>query len=126
LFQAEHTQEAEALTGEFEATLQKLFLGSRPRAEHYLRNGVHNLLSVPPQTVLCIVHIFLNESYRRKVLPYLDIHLRHFWDEEFSQIKNIGEYLGPIMNKLRALTMLFQLGVQMQTNCRTGYTSYIA
>ena len=104
LFQAEHAQEAEALTGEFVATLQQLFPGSRPRAEHYLRNGVLSLLSVPPQTVLGIVHIFLNESYRRKILPHLDLHLRHFWEDEFSQIKNIGEHLGPILNKLGALT----------------------
>lgn len=104
LFQAEHAEESEGLTGEFVATLQQLFPGSRPRAEHYLRNGVLSLLSVPPQTVLGIVKIFLNESYRRKIMPDLDPHLQHFWDEEFARIKNIGEHLGPIMNKLGALT----------------------
>ncbi|WP_230633097.1 type IV secretion system DNA-binding domain-containing protein [Paenibacillus athensensis] len=104
LFQSAYADVAEALTGEFVTTLQQLFPGSRPRAEHYLRNGVLSLLSVPPQTVLGIVNIFLNESYRRKLLPHLDAHLRHFWSDEFSQIKNIGEHLGPILNKLGALT----------------------
>ena len=103
LFQTDHQAEAEALTGEFVTTLQQLFPGSRPRAEHYLRNAVLSLLSVPPQTVLGVVRIFLNEAYRRRILPYLDPHLLHFWTAEFAQIKNIGEHLGPILNKLGAL-----------------------
>jgi len=104
LFQSAHADVSEALTGEFVTTLQQLFPGSRPRAEHYLRNGVLSLLSSPPQTVLGIVKIFLSESYRKKIIPDLDLHLQHFWTEEFSQIKNIGEHLGPILNKLGALT----------------------
>ncbi|MGG1314223.1 type IV secretory system conjugative DNA transfer family protein [Cohnella laeviribosi] len=104
LFQAAHADMRESLTGEFVTTLQQLFPGSRPRAEHYLRNAVLSLLSVPPQTVLGIVDIFFNETYRRKLLPRLDVHLRHFWTDEFAQIKNVGEHLGPILNKLGALT----------------------
>ena len=104
LFQAAHVDARESLTGEFVTTLQQLFPGSRPRAEHYLRNAVLSLLSVPPQTVLGIIDIFFHETYRKKILPDLDMHLRHFWMEEFAQIKNFGEHLGPILNKLGALT----------------------
>lgn len=104
LFQAAHADVRESLTGEFVTTLQQLFPGSRPRAEHYLRNAVLSLLSAPPQTVLGIIDIFYNEHYRRKLLPKLDVHLRHFWMDEFAQIKNLGDHLGPIMNKLGALT----------------------
>ncbi len=104
LFQAAHADVRESLTGEFVTTLQQLFPGSRPRAEHYLRNAVLSLLSVPPQTVLGIVDIFFNETYRRKMLPHLEPHLRHFWTDEFAEIKNVGEHLGPILNKLGALT----------------------
>jgi len=104
LFQNDHQVEAESLTGEFVATLQQLFPGSRPRAEHYLRNAVLSLLSAPPQTVLGIVQIFLNDSYRAQILPHLSPHLLHFWTTEFQQIHNIGEHLGPILNKLGALT----------------------
>ncbi|MCY9668711.1 ATP-binding protein [Paenibacillus alginolyticus] len=104
LFQAAHTDVRESLTGEFVTTLQQLFPGSRPRAEHYLRNAVLSLLSVPPQTVLGIIDIFFNETYRKKMLPHLDVHLRHFWTDEFAQISNFGEHLGPILNKLGALT----------------------
>ncbi|WP_373230596.1 type IV secretory system conjugative DNA transfer family protein [Cohnella sp.] len=104
LFQAAHVDVRESLTGEFVTTLQQLFPGSRPRAEHYLRNAVLSLLSVPPQTVLGIIDIFFNETYRKKILPDLDVHLRHFWMDEFAQIKNFGEHLGPILNKLGALT----------------------
>ncbi|MBW4081282.1 type IV secretory system conjugative DNA transfer family protein [Paenibacillus sp. S150] len=104
LFQAAHADVRESLTGEFVTTLQQLFPGSRPRAEHYLRNAVLSLLSVPPQTVLGIVDILFNDTYRRKLLPHLDTHLRHFWTDEFAEIKNVGEHLGPILNKLGALT----------------------
>lgn len=104
LFQDAHADVRESLTGEFVTTLQQLFPGSRPRAEHYLRNAVLSLLSAPPQTVLGIMDIFYNENYRRKLLPKLDLHLRHFWLDEFAQIKNLGDHLGPIMNKLGALT----------------------
>jgi hypothetical protein len=104
LFQAAHADLRESLTGEFVTTLQQLFPGSRPRAEHYLRNAVLSLLSAPPQTVLGIMDIFFNEAYRKKILPDLDIHLVHFWTHEFAEIKNVGEHLGPIMNKLGALT----------------------
>jgi len=104
LFQAAHVDVRESLTGEFVTTLQQLFPGSRPRAEHYLRNAVLSLLSVPPQTVLGIIDIFFNETYRKKILTDLDVHLRHFWMDEFAQIKNFGEHLGPILNKLGALT----------------------
>jgi len=104
LFQAAHEELRESLTGEFVTTLQQLFPGSRPRAEHYLRNAVLSLLSVPPQTVLGIMDIFHNEAYRNKILSHLDLHLVHFWTKEFAEIKNIGEHLGPIQNKLGALT----------------------
>lgn len=104
LFESAHPDVRESLTGEFVTTLQQLFPGSRPRAEHYLRNAVLSLLSVPPQTVLGIMDIFYQETYRRKLLPELDAHLRHFWKDEFANIKNIGDHLGPIVNKLGALT----------------------
>ncbi|THF74363.1 type IV secretory system conjugative DNA transfer family protein [Cohnella fermenti] len=104
LFQAAHADVRESLTGEFVTTLQQLFPGARPRAEHYLRNAVLSLLSVPPQTVLGIVDIFFNAAYRKRIQPHLDTHLRHFWSDEFAEIKNVGEHLGPILNKLGALT----------------------
>ncbi|MFC0213819.1 ATP-binding protein [Paenibacillus chartarius] len=104
LFQSAHADVRESLTGEFVTTLQQLFPGSRPRAEHYLRNAVLSLLFVPPQTVLGVIDIFFNEPFRKKILPHLDLHLSHFWTNEFAEIKNFGEHLGPIMNKLGALT----------------------
>ncbi|MFC4767153.1 ATP-binding protein [Effusibacillus consociatus] len=104
LFQADQSEQAEEITGEFVATLQQLFPGARPRAEHYLRSGLLSLLQSPPQTVLGVSRIFLSEPFRQKIIPQLDMHLRHFWLQEFSQIKNISEHLGPILNKLGALT----------------------
>lgn len=102
-FQGER-MDAESVTGEFVSTLQQLFPGSRPRAEHYLRNALLSLMHCPPQTVLGISHILLNEAFRSKIIPRLDQHIRHFWTGEFAQIKNVSEHLGPILNKLGALT----------------------
>ena len=102
-FQGEQ-MDAESVTGEFVSTLQQLFPGSRPRAEHYLRNALLSLMQCPPQTVLGISHILLNEAFRSKIIPHLDLHIRHFWTGEFAQIKNVSEHLGPILNKLGALT----------------------
>lgn len=96
--------DAESITGEFVATLQQLFPGSRPRAEHYLRNTLLSLLQCPPQTVLDISQMLLQEKFRQRIIPHLDVHLRHFWTHEFAEIKNVGEHLGPILNKLGALT----------------------
>jgi hypothetical protein len=104
LFRMDHQTDAEAITGEFINTLQELWPGSRPRSEHYLRNNVLSLLQNPPQTVLGIAHLFANEAFRSKLLPKLPPHLRQFWTGEFAEIRNIADHLGPIWNKLGALT----------------------
>ncbi|QSO54906.1 ATP-binding protein [Alicyclobacillus curvatus] len=104
LFRMDHQTDAEAITGEFINTLQELWPGSRPRSEHYLRNNVLSLLQNPPQTVLGISYLFANERFRKKLLPKLPPHLQQFWTGEFAEIRNIADHLGPIWNKLGALT----------------------
>lgn len=104
LFRMDHRSDAEAITGEFINTLQELWPGSRPRSEHYLRNNVLSLLQNPPQTVLGISHLFASEEFRRRLLPKLPPHLQQFWTGEFAEIRNIADHLGPIWNKLGALT----------------------
>ncbi|KYP79874.1 type IV secretory system conjugative DNA transfer family protein [Ferroacidibacillus organovorans] len=104
LFRMDHRDDAEAITGEFVTTLQELWPGSRPRSEHYLRNNVLSLLQQPPQTVLGIAHLFANERFRQELIPKLPSHLQDFWMQEFAEIRNIADHLGPIWNKLGALT----------------------
>ena len=104
LFRMDHQTDAEAITGEFINTLQELWPGSRPRSEHYLRNNVLSLLQNPPQTILGIAHLFANDGFRNKLLPKLPPHLQQFWTGEFAEIRNIADHLGPIWNKLGALT----------------------
>lgn len=104
LFRMDHRSDAEAITGEFINTLQELWPGSRPRSEHYLRNNVLSLLQNPPQTVLGISHLFASEKFRQELLPKLPPHLQQFWTGEFAEIRNIADHLGPIWNKLGALT----------------------
>lgn len=104
LFRMDHQTDAEAITGEFVATLQELWPGSRPRSEHYLRNNVLTLLHRPPQTILGIAPLFLDPQFRKQLMPHLPPHLQQFWKGEFADIRNIGDHLGPIWNKLGALT----------------------
>ncbi|MFD1674796.1 type IV secretory system conjugative DNA transfer family protein [Alicyclobacillus fodiniaquatilis] len=104
LFRMDHRSDAEAITGEFVTTLQELWPGSRPRSEHYLRNNVLSLLQQPPQTVLGIAHLFSNARFRSDLIPKLPPHLQYFWLQEFAEIRNIADHLGPIWNKLGALT----------------------
>ncbi|EJY56450.1 hypothetical protein URH17368_0883 [Alicyclobacillus hesperidum URH17-3-68] len=104
LFRMDHQSDAEAITGEFVTTLQELWPGSRPRSEHYLRNNVLSLLQNPPQTVLGIAHLFSDTRFRQNLMQKLPPHLQDFWKYEFAEIRNIGEHLGPIWNKLGALT----------------------
>jgi|GEM_PF-789916 len=104
LFRMDNRTDAEAITGEFINTLQELWPGSRPRSEHYLRNNVLSLLQHPPQTVLGIAHLFADEGFRKALLPQLSPHLQQFWTGEFAEIRNIADHLGPIWNKLGALT----------------------
>jgi len=104
LFRMDNQTDAEAITGEFVATLQELWPGSRPRSEHYLRNNVLSLLQRPPQTILGIAPLFLDSQFRKQLIPHLPPHLQQFWKGEFADIRNIGDHLGPIWNKLGALT----------------------
>lgn len=104
LFRMEHKSDAEAITGEFVTTLQELWPGSRPRSEHYLRNNLLSLLHEPPQTVLGITHLFSDERFRDRIVPNLPPHLQQFWTGEFAEIRNIADHLGPLWNKLGALT----------------------
>lgn len=104
LFRMEHKSDAEAITGEFVTTLQELWPGSRPRSEHYLRNNVLSLLSAPPQTVLGIAHLFSDDRFRDRIVKDLPPHLQQFWTGEFAEIRNIADHLGPLWNKLGALT----------------------
>ncbi|KUO96147.1 type IV secretory system conjugative DNA transfer family protein [Ferroacidibacillus organovorans] len=104
LFRMEHKSDAEAITGEFVTTLQELWPGSRPRSEHYLRNNVLSLLSAPPQTVLGIAHLFSDDRFRDRIVRDLPPHLQQFWTGEFAEIRNIADHLGPLWNKLGALT----------------------
>ncbi|WP_153005087.1 type IV secretory system conjugative DNA transfer family protein [Ferroacidibacillus organovorans] len=104
LFRMGHRSDAEAVTGEFVTTLQELWPGSRPRSEHYLRNNVLSLLQSPPQTILGIAHLFSDDRFRQDLIPKLPPHLQDFWTSEFAEIRNIADHLGPIWNKLGALT----------------------
>lgn len=90
-------------------TLKKLWADSwGPRLEHILRNTLLTLSYHSESTLLDIVPLLTNHTFRRKVLYAVsnnDIH--QFWQKEFEplspQLKN--EFIAPILNKVGLFTM---------------------
>lgn len=109
--EVEAAHEAERVASEFVATLRALFPGQTgPRMDHFLRNGLLTLLKAPPKTILDLQPLFSDEDYRERVLDQMrrrapDPLLERFWETEFADAQSkMGEILGPILNKIGALT----------------------
>lgn len=105
-FEVNSVEDAEEKTSEFVASLRALFPGQTgPRMDHHLRNGLLTLLQVPPQTILGIPVIFSEEKFRARILSQVkDPQLRRYWTNEFSKVGNVADVIGPIWNKIGALT----------------------
>ncbi|MBL7738910.1 MAG: ATP-binding protein [Chitinophagaceae bacterium] len=85
-------------------TLKKLWADSwGPRLEHILRNTLISLLYYSKSTLLDIVPMLTNPSFRKQVLYALPVEsIREFWQQEFEplspQLKQ--EFIAPILNKV--------------------------
>ncbi|MBL7737792.1 MAG: hypothetical protein JNK14_01145 [Chitinophagaceae bacterium] len=85
-------------------TLKKLWADSwGPRLEHILRNTLISLLYYSKSTLLDIVSMLTNPSFRKQVLYALPVEsIREFWQREFEplspQLKQ--EFIAPILNKV--------------------------
>lgn len=74
-----------------------------PRLEHFLLNGVRTLMDLPDADLLGLPLLFLNDSYRRKMLKKVrDPVVRMFWEDEFASYSErfLSEALSPILNKV--------------------------
>lgn len=74
-----------------------------PRLEHILRNAVLTLVNTPNSTMIDIVSILTNPSYRNKVVANLqNPTLKNFWINEFDRMapKFQNEAISPILNKV--------------------------
>lgn len=82
----------------------KLFAHSwGPRLEHVLRNVLLALLETPGTTLLGVMRMLVDESYRGKIVANVtDPVVRSFWVDEFANYKpqNLSEVVGPIQNKV--------------------------
>ena len=74
-----------------------------PRLEYILRNAVLSLLDYPDATMLEIIKILIDKSFRKKVLEYVkDPVLLDFWLNEYDKYdqKFRTEAVAPIQNKV--------------------------
>lgn len=74
-----------------------------PRLEYVLRNAILALLEYPDSTLLGIMRILADKTYRKKVVQNIrDPVVRSFWIEEFSKYPDRfqAEAVAPIQNKV--------------------------
>ena len=74
-----------------------------PRMEHILRNALLTLLAVPGSSLLSLLKLLADESFRRSALSHIDDPvIRAFWDDEFDSWSERyrTEALAPIQNKV--------------------------
>lgn len=74
-----------------------------PRLEHFLRNTILALVCAPDTTMLGIIKMLVDKSYREKILKFVDDPMvRSFWETEFSALSasKLAEAIGPIQNKV--------------------------
>ncbi|MFH1173199.1 MAG: CxxC-x17-CxxC domain-containing protein [bacterium] len=83
---------------------KKLFAESwGPRLEYLLRNAILALLDYPGSTLLGIMRILIDKSYRKKVIEKIkDPVVKSFWADEFSKYHDrfLVEAIAPIQNKV--------------------------
>jgi CxxC-x17-CxxC domain-containing protein len=74
-----------------------------PRLEYLLRNAILALLEYPGSTLLGIMRILVDKSYRNKVVEKItDPVVKSFWVEEFTKYPDrfMAEAVAPIQNKV--------------------------
>jgi CxxC-x17-CxxC domain-containing protein len=83
---------------------QKLWADSwGPRLEYILRNAILAILDFPGSTLLGVVRMLSDKSYRKKVVANIkDPVVKAFWEREFSGYadKFASEAVSPIQNKV--------------------------
>ena len=91
---------ASGLVGVF----QKLWADSwGPRLEYILRNSILAILDYPESTLLGVVRILSDKSFRKKVVSNIkDPVVKSFWEKEFASYadKFASEAVSPIQNKV--------------------------
>jgi CxxC-x17-CxxC domain-containing protein len=83
---------------------QKLWADSwGPRLEYILRNAILAILDFPGSTILGVVRMLSDKSYRKRVVANIkDPVVKAFWEKEFASYadKFASEAVSPIQNKV--------------------------
>lgn len=99
-----HPDERHLVAGAIVESLKKLWIDSwGPRLEHILRNTILSLLYYPHATLLDIVPLLTDWTFRKTIIEYIEgTALREFWFKEYEVLQPHvrNEYIAPIVNKV--------------------------
>jgi len=104
IFEIKNKQHKDLIASGIASIFYKIYKESwGPRLEYILRNVILTLLEIPNSTLLDVLNILSNRSYRMKVVAQIqDPVIKNFWVEEFEKMpeKMRSESVSPIQNKV--------------------------
>lgn len=99
-----NTQQKDLVASGIVSIFSKLYKDSwGPRLEYILRNVILTLLETPNSTLVDMLTLLSNPTYRTKVVSQLkDPVLKNFWEKEFAKMPDRlkAEAVSPIQNKV--------------------------
>lgn len=104
ILEIKNKQHKDLITSGIVSIFYKLYGDSwGPRLEYILRNVILTLLEVPNSTLIDVLNILSNKTYRTKVVEQItDPVIKNFWTKEFEKMpeKMRSEAVMPIQNKV--------------------------
>jgi hypothetical protein len=104
IFEIKNKQHKDLIASGIVSIFYKIYKESwGPRLEYILRNVILTLLEIPNSTLLDVLNILSNRTYRMKVVSQIqDPVIKNFWVEEFEKMpeKMRSESVSPIQNKV--------------------------
>ena len=104
VLEVRNKQQKELVASGIVSIFNKLYKDSwGPRLEYILRNVILTLLETPNATLVDVLNLLSNTSYRKKVVTQLkDPVLKNFWEHEFARMPDRlkAEAISPIQNKV--------------------------
>src|SRR3989344_3418430 len=104
VLEVKNNQQKDLIASGIVSIFYKLYRESwGPRLEYILRNVILTLLETPNSTLVDVLNLLANSSYRKKIVSQLsDPVLKNFWEHEFAKMPDRlkSEAISPIQNKV--------------------------
>ncbi|MFD0591047.1 ATP-binding protein [Paenibacillus sp. GCM10027627] len=99
-----NNESVHSLSDEAFDLIKAAYGGDTPQMDRILRNALTTLISDTSQdhNILGIIPLLMEKRFRDRVLPHIkDKIILQFWEREFPNLeKNIGQAVGPLLNRL--------------------------